>query len=288
MRLSPHHTGIIAISFSAFVWSTLGLFAQGIVTDVWVILFWRGLFSIIFLALYISYKREQGIVNEFKSLGWPGWLSAIVGAAASLCFISAFKYTSIAHVSVIYATVPFIVSILSWLILGEALTLTTIFYALLCLAGVTIMVQELTTTGHIIGDALALLMALGMSILVILYRKYPKRPMVLAALVCALINVLISLYLTNPFTVSGQEFVALIAFGALFATASILTVEGSRLIPAFQSAIISALEAPLAVLWAWLVFTQIPTTTTWIGAGLVMLAVGCNIYSDRHSIKNNT
>ncbi len=283
MKLTSYQIGICIISFSAVVWSTLGLFAQGIDAQVWVILFWRGLFSIVFLSLYVCYKSKIGIYQEIGNLGWPGWLSAIIGAAATVCFISAFKYTSIANVSIVYATIPFIVSVLAWLFLRETIQPIAIACALIALFGVFIMVQGSAGSTHIIGDVLALLMAIGMSALVVLFRKYPTRPMVLSTLFSAAIHLLLSLLLSEPFTVSWQDLMGLIVFGALFATATILTVEGSRLIPAFQSAMIGTLEAPLAVLWAWLIFSQTPAFTTWIGGSLVTCAVILNMYAHHRS-----
>jgi drug/metabolite transporter (DMT)-like permease len=285
--MTSAHTGIVLISVSAIVWSTLGLFAKGIDADVWAILFWRGLFSSVFLGVYIYSKSDTGITHEFKELGWPGWLSAVIGAAATVCFISAFKYTAIANVSIIYATIPFIVSIFAWFFLRETINSISIICALCALLGVAIMVTGSTGSIHIIGDTLALLMAIGMSALVILFRKFPKHPMILSTLISALINILLSFMLNDPFAIGIEDLMMLILFGALFATATILTIEGTRMIPAFQSALIGTLEAPLAVLWAWMVFTQLPTTVTWLGGALVMVAVFWNMLGNSSQNRKN-
>ncbi|MFT5708819.1 MAG: drug/metabolite transporter (DMT)-like permease [Oceanospirillaceae bacterium] len=287
MKITTNLIGIILVSISAIVWSTLGLFAKGIEASVWVILFYRGLFSILILGLYVHKKSEQGITHEFKNLGWPGWLSAVIGAASTICFISAFKYTSIANVSIIYAVTPFIVSILAWIFLREKINTKGIICATFALVGVVIMVGGSSGSINLLGDALALLMALGMSALVILFRKFPNKPMILSTLISAVFHVLLSLMLSDPFAVSAVvpsvlfpcaiDLVLLVGFGVVFALATILMVEGTRLIPASQSALISTLEAPLAPLWAWLVFMQLPSSATWIGGALVLIAVFYNI-----------
>jgi drug/metabolite transporter (DMT)-like permease len=277
VKTATSQIGIILVSVSAVVWSTVGLFAKGIEADVWVILFWRGLFSILILGLYVYRKSELGMAHEFKSLGWPGWLSAVIGAAATICFISAFKYTSIANVSIIYAVTPFIVAILSWLLMREKITVRTIISATLALVGVAIMVGGSRGSINLFGDGLALLMALGMAALVVIFRMFPERPMILSTLISAAIHVVLSLVLSSPFVVGTMDLVLLIGFGVVFATATILMVEGTRLIPASQSAIIGTMEAPLAPIWAWLVFIQIPSTATWIGGGLVLTAVFWNM-----------
>lgn len=281
MKITTSQTGIIIVSISAIVWSTLGLFAKGIEADVWTILFWRGLFSILILGLYVYKKSDQGITHEFKSLGWPGWLSAVIGAASTVCFISAFKYTSIANVSIIYAVVPFIVAILAWVFLREKITGRVAISATVAMVGVIIMVGGSKGSINLIGDVLALFMALGMSALVVLFRMFPERPMILSTLISAAIHVILSFILSSPFVIGTMDLVLLVGFGVVFAAATILMVEGTRLIPASQSALISTLEAPLAPIWAWLIFMQTPSTATWIGGGFVLTAVFWNMSSQK-------
>lgn len=280
-KLTQYSTGITLVSISAVVWSTVGLFAKGIDADVWVILFWRGLFSISVLGLYVWIKSKQGIIVEIKNLGWPGWISALVGAAATICFISAFKYTSIANVSIIYAIVPFIVAVLAWVVMREKTTLKTIIAATIALVGVAIMVGGSRGSSSLTGDFLAIGMAIGMATLVVIFRMFPGRPMVLSTIISAVIHVLLSFILSSPFSVSFMDLILLVCFGAVFAAATILMIEGTRLIPASKSALISTAEAPLGPIWAWLVFAQIPLFETWVGGGLVLLAVLWNLTSEK-------
>jgi len=281
VKLSPYSTGIALVSISAVIWSTVGLFASGIEADVWVILFWRGLFSISVLGLYVWRKSKHGIIVEIKSLDWPGWISALVGAAATICFISAFKYTSIANVSIIYAIVPFIVALLAWVFMREKTTLKTIIAATIALVGVAIMVGGSRGSSSLTGDFLAICMAIGMATLIVIFRMFPERPMVLSTIISAVIHVVLSFILSSPFHVSIMDLVLLLCFGAVFATATILMIEGTRLIPASKSALISTAEAPLGPVWAWLVFAQIPLFETWVGGGLVLLAVLWNVMSEK-------
>ena len=283
ITVSPYKTGIILVSISAVVWSTVGLFAKGIDADVWTILFWRGIFSILALGAYVTIRSEKGLSHEFANLGWPGWISALVGAAATVCFISAFKYTSIANVSIIYAISPFIVAILAWALMRERSTTSTMIATTIALAGVVIMVGGSSGSTSLIGDFLAICMAIGMAILVVIFRMYPARPMVLSTIVSAVIHVLLGFMLSSPFSVSTADLVLLVGFGVVFAAATILMIEGTRLIPASRSALISTAEAPLGPVWAWLVFASIPSLETWIGGTLVLGAVLWNVLREQQS-----
>ena len=284
MNQSSYRYGIVLVGISAIVWSTVGLFAKGIEQDVWVILFWRGLFSVIALGAYVLFKSEEGLKSEIQRLGYPGWISVFIGAGATVCFISAFKYTSIANVSIMYAVVPFIVSLLAWVLMKEKSSVTTLLAAGVSLIGVVIMVSGSIGSINLLGDFLAICMSIGMAILVVIFRMYPGRPMVLATILSAAIHVVISLILSSPFDVGLDDLFWLMCFGIIFAVATIFMIEGTRLIPASQSALIRTGEAPLGPLWAWLVFTQLPSLQTWIGGGLVFVAVIGHIFvSTRNS-----
>ncbi len=286
MSLTLHQKGLVLVSVSALIWSTVGLFATGIDADVWVILFWRGVFSILALGTYVWIKSEKGINTDLKQLGWPGWISATVGAAATICFISAFKYTSIANVSVIYAIVPFIVTVLAWLLMKELSSIKTVVAAGIALVGVWIMVSGSVGSVNLIGDLLAVCMSAGMAVLVVIFRMYPNHPMILSTLISAIFHVLLSFVLSDPFDITITDLVLLVGFGVVFAAATICMIEGTRLIPASRSALISTAETPLAPIWAWLIFSQFPTIQTWIGGSLVLIAVIWNLTGDHHGVKS--
>ncbi len=70
-----------------------------------------------------------------------------------------------------------------------------------------------------------------------------------------------------------HELAILSAFGLVFAVASVTLAEGARRIPAGETALLSVLETPLAPLFGWLFFLEIPPVTTFIGGALILVAV---------------
>jgi drug/metabolite transporter (DMT)-like permease len=52
---------------------------------------------------------------------------------------------------------------------------------------------------------------------------------------------------------------------------------GARRLPAAQAALLSASEVPLAPLWVWMFFSEVPARETFIGGGLVLAAILRNI-----------
>ena len=73
----------------------------------------------------------------------------------------------------------------------------------------------------------------------------------------------------------------LAAFGLLFAIASVTLAEGAKRVPAGQTALLSALETPLAPVLAFFIFAEVPSLATFLGGGLVLAAVLISTRNDR-------
>ena len=70
-----------------------------------------------------------------------------------------------------------------------------------------------------------------------------------------------------------EEVYALAAFGLLFAIASVTLAEGAKRVPSGQTALLSALETPLAPIFAFMLFAEIPGIATLLGGSVVLFAV---------------
>ncbi len=268
-----HHVGIILVGLSAVAWSTAGIFTKGITADVWVILFWRGVFSAAFIALYVIWREGRRMPRKFSSLGFSGWAAASIGSIATICYLSAFKFTAVTNVVVIYATTPFIAAGLGWLAMREGAGRATLLASAVALVGVAIMMGGSLGKPNLIGDVLAVAMAFFMAAMMVLIRKYPKAPMVPAMCLSSLQIALIALVLSNPFDVSSRDIWWLVIFGVVQAAGAILLTEGTRLIPAAQAALVGSLDIPLAPLWAWIVLVEIPSPPTFLGGTVVLATV---------------
>jgi drug/metabolite transporter (DMT)-like permease len=217
-----HRVGMILVGCSALAWSTAGIFTKGITADVWVILFWRGLFSAVFITFYVAWRERGRIFVTFLSLGVPGWAAASVGSLATVCYLAAFKFTFVTNVVVIYATAPFIAAGLAWLAMRERTDRMTLSASAGALAGVAIMVSGSLGTPNLLGDVLAVAMVFFMASMMVLIRKYPKAPMVAAMCVSSLQIMIVAGLMADPFdTVSGDVW-WLVAFGLVQAAGVIM------------------------------------------------------------------
>ena len=263
--------GVTLVLVSALVFSTAGLFVKGVDADIWAILFWRGISASLFTAVYVVWRGSSR--REFVGMGYAGVFAALVGASATLAFIPAFKYTSIANVSMIWASAPFVAAAIAWLWMREKPTPLVLVTSLAAFFGVLIIVGGSFGGIHLKGDLLALWMTLGMAMYLCIYRRYPDTPAAGPSVLSCLVLLPIAVFFGDPLSAPLHEILIMACFGLVFAVASVTLAEGARRLPAAETALIGALETPLAPIWAILLFSEIPTAYTLIGGSIILVAI---------------
>jgi hypothetical protein len=94
--------------------------------------------------------------------------------------------------------------------------------------------------------------------------------------------------LATPRAGLGPDLPYLVLFGtAQFGFGLLLLTLGTRLISATRSALIGALETPLAPVWVWLAFRETPSLMTCIGGAIVLAAVAADVVLNKPS-RNGT
>ncbi len=263
--------GVILVLVSAVVFSSAGLFVKGVEADAWAILFWRGISAALFTTIFVAWRGEMR--REFTRMGKSGIMAGVVGALATIAFIPSFKYTSIANVSLIYAAVPFAAAAIAWLWMREAPTRPVLLASAIAFSGVLIIVGGSLHSVNLKGDLLALWMTLGMAGYLCIYRRYPNTPAAGPAVLLSLLLVPVACIAGDPLSAPLSEIIVMCSFGLVFSVASVTMAEGARRLPAAETALISALETPLAPIWAFMFFAEMPTHYTFAGGAVILLAV---------------
>ena len=221
--------------------------------------------------LYIVWRGS--LRADFIGMGGSGWAVALVGASGTAAFIPAFKLTTIANVSLIYAATPLLAALLAWAWVGERLTRRVLIGCAAAFTGVAIIVSGSIGGVNLRGDLLAAWMTIALAILLVIYRRYPETPAAGPAVMSSLVLLPFGYALGTPFSNPPLEIAIMAAFGLTFALASVTLGEGAKRLPAGETALLSILEMPLAPLLAWLVFTELPAQATFIGGLLVLAGV---------------
>jgi drug/metabolite transporter (DMT)-like permease len=194
-----------------------------------------------------------------------------------MCYLTALRHTSVANVAVIYATAPFLAAGLGWLVMREKPTRSSVMASVAALCGVGLMVG-FGRSGGLLGDLLAFGTTWSMASTMVIARNRRDIPILLTACISSLLTGLISWPLGMPLAVTGHDLVLLALFGTVnFAIGLPLFTYGARLLPAIETALIGAVDAPLAPLWVWLAYNETPGAGTLVGGGVVFVAVAIHL-----------
>jgi drug/metabolite transporter (DMT)-like permease len=281
-RAKPHVAGSLIVAASAIAFSTAGLFTRLIAVDVWTMLFWRGVFGGLLILAFIIWREGRGTPSAFAAIGRVGLLAAGCSTAATICFITALRATTVAEVTVIYATAPFIAAAVAWLWTSERPDRTTLAASALALLGVVAMCGVAFAGGNLLGDLLALCMTVLMAVMMVAVRQSRHVSMLPAACLSALACSIAVLPLSHPATVTALALLWLGLFGTTqFGLGLLLLTIGTRRISATRASLLGNLELPFAPLWVWLAFGETPPWPTYLGGGIVCGAVFLDLLADQ-------
>ena len=264
---------------SALAYSTAGVFTRLISLDVWTLLLWRGFFAGLFLGTIVLVERG------WRRPAWPGLPALAVALASSagmICYIHALRNTDVADVAVIYAVSPFVTALLAFIILRERPGRSTLAAGLAALGGVAVMTFAQWGHGHLLGNALALGMTVCVAVMMLLVRRYRALPMIGAACLASFLTSALAMPLAAPSATAGGDLSLLALFGISQLGLGLLFLTlGAKRLPAAEASLIGCLDVPLAPLWMWVGFGDVPSPATFCGGAIVLVAVVVNILAER-------
>lgn len=268
-----YQLGLLFVTISAIAWSTAGFFTRLIPLDSFTMLAWRGIFGSLSLLVVIIVLNGKAWMGEFTRFGKAEWIYVVLTVMGMIMFITSLGHTSVAHGAVIYATIPFLAAFLGWLFLDEMPSRNAILASMIAISGVLLMVG-FGSDGGLLGDVLAFGMTTCMALSIVVMRRNPTMSATAAACVGAMISIVICWPLGTPLNVTGIQLMQLALFGMINSAVGLAFFAwGSKKLPAIETALIGALDTPLAPLWVWLAFHETPGTNTIIGGTIVFAAV---------------
>lgn len=267
--------GQAAVALAAVVWSTAGVLQRQLSVGVATQVAGRALFAAIAVAAYLAVTEHGRVVEACRSTGRAGIGFAAALAIASGAFIVALNHASVAQVLFIQSIAPVLAALLGRALLGEPVSARTTAAMVVALLGVGVMVGS-PGGGSALGDGLAVVMALGFAVSIVIARHRRDVSMAPATVLAQLMLLVAAAPVAlagNPH-VGGPDVLWLVLLGAgQIGLGLILFTIGARLIPAAQVALISLLEVVLGPLWVWLAMGQRPAAATLIGGAIVVAAV---------------
>ena len=277
--------GPLLVFFGACSLSFGGLIVKSFEgATLWQILFWRSLFFImvVFIFLLISYKKK--IFRAFYNSGIPGIFGGIILSSGFCVYVFAMYNTTVANTNFIIQTQTIFLAIFGYFFLKEKISKITLVSIFLAISGIILMVGSDLEPGQMSGNLAAFIMPVSFAILILIIRKYPNVDMVPLQLYAGITAMIIGYIIAGKINISAHDiFLGFLAGFFQLGFGFILITIGARSTPSAMVGIIMLTEAVLGPFWAWLFINENSSFMVLIGGTIVIIAVLLQFYT---SIKN--
>jgi len=267
--------GVSLVIAAALLWSSGGLIVRllhGL--DSWTIVFWRSLSAFAFLAIFGLWTEGVGYLRAFIRIGPTTLGIAACFVVASISLVVALKLTSVADVVILMSCAPLLAALLARIVLGERLRAFAWIALTGSIAGAVIMVWDSYQHGSVVGDLMAMCIALAQAVAIILFRRHRNLNLIpginLAMLAAAGIAAPLASF--APMALVDTGLVGFFGAGQL-GLGLALFASGARLIPAAQTAMYGVLEPVIGPVWVWLALGEQPSPAGLVGGATVIAAL---------------
>ena len=240
----------------------------------WQILFWRSLFFILIVTIFLLLNYKSKFLYAFKQSGLPGLIGGIVLSSGFCGYVFAMYNTTVANTNFIIQTQILFLAIFGYIFLKEKISKITLISIFLAIAGVILMVGSSLSPGQMTGNLAAFIMPISFAILILIIRKYPSVDMIPLQLIAGIVAMIVGYLIAGKINISYHDiclgFLAgffQLGFGFIFITI------GARNTPSAIVGIIMITEAVLGPLWAWMFANENPPMTVLIGGSVIIFAV---------------
>jgi drug/metabolite transporter, DME family len=277
-----YRQGVALVLMAGVCWSILGLVVRLMeAATSWQILFYRSLCLGLFLLAVLAIRSRGRPLRAVRR----GGLSSLLGAfALVLAFggsIFAVRNTTVANAMFLFATAPFMAAGLGLLILKESVRRATWIAIAVGSVGVAVMVAEGISLGYFLGNAAAVLSALGFALFAVALRWQHKEDMMpavcLGGFFTAAIAGLMCLTSGEGLGISLHDLLLTCVLGVgQLGLGMTLFTYGSKAVPAAELALLAMSEVVLGPVWVWLALGETAGPWTLLGGAVLMAAIAGN------------
>ncbi|MBX4956308.1 DMT family transporter [Rhizobium lentis] len=242
--------------------------------DIWSILGMRSAATVLATLAMLGAMRLASGKWPILVPGRAGLLAGLLYGLSSLTFVLSVFNTATANVVFIVAFNPMFGALLSWLFLKEKPSVATLIAIVFMISGVGLIVSDGLSSGHIFGDAMALLSALILAAAITVGRA-SRREMGFVPLLAAILPAALGLALALPSGLAIAHPGWILFNGAIVMPVAFWCLAtGPRYLSAPEVGMFYLLETVLAPIWVWLIFNETPTAMALVGGGILVATIG--------------
>ena len=240
----------------------------------WQILFWRSLFFILVVSIFLLVTYKKNVFHAFKKSGFPGLIGGIVLSSGFCGYVFAMYNTTVANANFIIQTQTIFLAIFGYIFLKEKISILTIISIILAFSGIFLMLGGSLTSGQMVGNIAAFIMPISFAVLILTVRKYPNVDMIPLQLIAGIGAIILGYLFSSQIMISSYDiFLGFIAGFFQVGLGFIFITIGAKTTPSALVGIIMLTEAILGPLWAWLFINETPPLVVLVGGSIVLSAV---------------
>ena len=252
----------------------------------WQILFWRTIFFILVISIYLIITYKRAVFRSFYNSGIPGLIGGFVLSFGFCRYVFAMYNTTVANANFIIQTQTIFLAIFGYFFLKEKISVITLTSIILAISGIFLMIGNSLSAGQLSGNIAALLMPISFATLILVVRKYPNVDMVPAQFIAGVFALIIGFLMSETIIISINDiFLGFLAGFFQIGLGFIFITIGARRTPAAMVGIIMLTEAVLGPMWAWIFINEQPPFIVLIGGSIVLFAVLLQFYNLNQSEK---
>lgn len=282
-----HKYGVLFVFAAGVLWSTVGLGIRLIEeATVWQILLYRSISMSLFLYIVIRLRSGESPFAQLRRTGFPAVIAGLALVAAYSGGIYSIQNTSVANAMLLFATAPFMAAVLGWIVLREPVRIATWIAIAVALAGIAIMVADISGSVVLKGSLAALGSAFGFAVFTVALRWGRTAEMLPSVFLSGIFGFIITFticYFSGlSIALSLNDGSVAICMGVFQVGAGlILYTLGSRSLPAAELALLSLAEVLLGPLWVWFFLGETASVNTLIGGAVLLAAIAGNALSGK-------
>ncbi len=275
MKLIKSLPGPLLVFLGAFSLSFGGLIIKSFEgATQWQILFWRTVFFLLVISIYLLVTYKKDIFKSFYNSGIPGFFGGFILSFGFCGYVFAMYNTTVANTNFIIQTQTIFLAIFGYFFLKEKISKITLTSIILAISGIILMVGNTLSPGQMIGNVAAFSMPISFAVLILVVRKYQNIDMVPSQFIAGIFALIIGYLMSGKIIISYHDiFLGFLAgffqlgFGFIFITI------GAQRTPSAMVGIIMLSEAVFGPLWAWLFINEQPPNVVLAGGTIVIIAV---------------
>ena len=275
MKLIKSLPGPLLVFLGAFSLSFGGLIIKSFEgATQWQILFWRTVFFLLVISIYLLVTYRKDIFKSFYNSGIPGFFGGLILSFGFCGYVFAMYNTTVANTNFIIQTQTIFLAIFGYFFLKEKISKITLTSIILAISGIILMVGNTLSPGQMIGNVAAFSMPISFAVLILVVRKYQNVDMVPSQFIAGIFALIIGYLMSGKIIISYHDiFLGFLAgffqlgFGFIFITI------GAQRTPSAMVGIIMLTEAVFGPLWAWLFINEQPPNVVLAGGTIIIIAV---------------